>query len=185
MDFISIIFIAVALSMDAFAVSITNGLTMCPLHVRTAFLTALFFGSFQALMPILGWLAGYQFQGVIEPADHWIAFGLLSFIGGKMIYESFILEKETQKVITIRTLFILAIATSIDAFAVGITFVFLKIAILAPVLIIGIITFFISLLGVWIGCKFGKNLSGKAEILGGIILIALGIKIVVEHLFFS
>lgn len=175
------LFIAVALAMDAFAVSIANGLTMCPLHVKTAFISSLLFGLFQAGMPVLGWLLGYQFNEMIQPIDHWIAFGLLGFIGSKMIYEAFLLEKEKAKALTIKVLLVLAVATSIDAFAVGVTFAVLHTAIVIPVIIIGIITFILSYLGVWIGCTFGKNLSGKAEIIGGIILIGMGIKIVIEH----
>ncbi len=185
MDFFTILLIAVALAMDAFAVSIANGLTMCPLHVKTAFVSSFLFGLFQACMPLLGWLLGSQFKGIIQPVDHWIAFGLLSFIGGKMIYESFFLEKEKSRILTVRVLLILAIATSIDAFAVGITFAVLHIAIIKPIIIIGIITFLLSFLGVWIGCTFGKNLSGKAEIAGGIILIGMGLKILVEHVYFT
>ncbi len=184
MDSISILFIAVALAMDAFAVSIANGLTMCPLHFRTACISSFLFGLFQACMPLLGWFLGFQLKGFIQPVDHWIAFALLSFIGGKMIYEAFILEKENTRALTIKVLLVLAVATSIDAFAVGITFAVLHTAILKPVIIIGIVTFLLSFLGVWIGCTFGKNLSGKAEIAGGIILIGIGVKIVVEHIYF-
>lgn len=185
MDFVSIFFIAVALAMDAFAVSITNGIAMCTLRIRPALLIAFFFGAFQAIMPLLGWLAGFRLKELIVSTDHWIAFALLSFIGGKMIYEASVLEKKEVQLATIPTLFILAIATSIDAFAVGITFVFLNVNILMSVIIIGIVTFIISYLGVWIGCNAGKNLSGKAEIIGGIILIIIGLKILIEHLYFQ
>ena len=185
MDLISIFFIAVALAMDAFAVSVTNGLAMCTLRIRSALLIALFFGAFQAIMPLLGWLAGFKFKEIIISVDHWVAFALLIFIGGKMIYEASVLEKKKMQVAAIPTLFILAIATSIDAFAVGITFVFLNVNILLPVIIIGIVTFIISYIGVWIGCNFGKNLSGKAEVIGGIILIIIGLKILIEHLYFQ
>ncbi len=181
MDITTILLIALALAMDAFAVSIANGLTMCPLHVRTAFISSFLFGQVQAGLPPLGYLLGYQFKELIQPVDHWIAFGLLGFIGGKMIYEAFLLEKEKEKILTIRVLLVLAVATSIDAFAVGITFAVLHTAIVIPVIIIGVITFILSFFGVWIGCTFGKNLSGKAEIIGGIILICMGIKIVFEH----
>ncbi len=184
MDFVTILMIAVALAMDAFAVSITNGLAMCTLRIRYALLIALFFGSFQAVMPLLGWLAGLTLKNLIVSIDHWIAFALLSFIGGKMIYESAILKKEEAKLASIPTLFVLAIATSIDAFAVGITFVFLNVTIVMPILVIGTVTFIISLSGVILGCRAGKNMSGKAEIAGGIILVAIGLKILIEHLFF-
>ena len=184
-DLVSIFFIAVALAMDAFAVSITNGIAMCTLRIRPALLIAFFFGAFQAIMPLLGWLAGFRLKNLIVSVDHWIAFALLSFIGGKMIYEATVLEKKEAQLATIQTLFLLAIATSIDAFAVGITFVFLNVNILMPVIIIGIVTFIISYAGVWIGCNVGKNLSGKAEIIGGIILIIIGTKILIEHLFFQ
>lgn len=185
MDFISVIFIAVALAMDAFAVSITNGIAMCNLRIRPALLIALFFGAFQAIMPLLGWFAGFRLKDLIVSIDHWIAFALLTFIGVKMIYEASVLEKKEVQLATIPTLFLLAIATSIDAFAVGITFVFLNVNILMPVIIIGIVTFIISYTGVWIGCNVGKNLSGKAEIIGGIILIIIGLKILIEHLYFQ
>lgn len=185
MDVISLFFIAVALAMDAFAVSITNGIAMCSLRIRPALLIAFFFGTFQAIMPLLGWLAGYRLKNLIVAVDHWIAFILLSFIGGKMIYEAWFLEKKETPPATLPILFFLAIATSIDAFAVGITFVFLNVSILMPVIIIGIVTFIISYIGVWIGCNVGKNLSGKAEVIGGIILIIIGIKILIEHLYFQ
>lgn len=182
MDIISILVISFALAMDAFAVSITNGLIMCPPRVRTAFLIAFFFGSFQALMPFLGWLVGVQCRYFVQTVDHWIAFGLLSFIGGKMVYEALVIEHERQKSLTLATLFLLAIATSIDAFAAGITFAFLNVNIMSPFVIIGAVTFCMSLIGVWIGCRFGKNLGGIAEALGGIVLIILGIKILFQHL---
>lgn len=185
MDFITTFFIAVALAMDAFAVSITNGLSMCTLRIRRALLIALFFGAFQAIMPLLGWLSAFKFKELIVSVDHWVAFALLTLIGGKMIYEASVLKKKEMQVAAIPTLLILAIATSIDAFAVGITFVFLNVNILLPVIIIGIVTFIISYIGVWIGCNFGKNLSGKAEVIGGIILIIIGFKILIEHLFFQ
>ena len=185
MGFISILFIAIALAMDAFAVSITNGFAMCTLRIRRALLIALFFGAFQAFMPLLGWFAGFKFKELIVSVDHWVAFALLAFIGGKMIYEALVLGKKELQIAAIPTLFILAIATSIDAFAVGITFVFLNVNILLPVIIIGIVTFIISYFGVCIGCKFGKNLSGKAEVIGGIILIIIGSKILIEHLCFQ
>ena len=185
MQLLQIAMIAVGLAMDAFAVSIVTGAAYRQLHIKHALRMSAFFGAFQAIMPLLGWLAGFRLKDLIVSIDHWIAFALLSFIGGKMIYEASILEKKEAQLATISTLFVLAIATSIDAFAVGITFVFLSVNILLPIIIIGIVTFIISYIGVWIGCNVGKNLSGKAEVIGGIILIIIGLKILIEHLYFQ
>lgn len=183
MDIVSIIFIAVGLAMDAFAVSITSGIAIRKLKVNHAVRIALFFGSFQAIMPVLGWLSGLTLKGFISSVDHWIAFGLLSFIGCKMIYESFKVEEgDRTSPLNIGILLILSIATSIDALAIGISFAFLGISIVTPVIVIGAITFVLSLSGVFIGNKFGHLFEKKVEVLGGLILISIGIKILLEHL---
>lgn len=181
---LSIILIAVGLAMDAFAVSITSGCTIQCLKIRHAFRIAFLFGMFQALMPVLGWLAGIGLKQYVEAFDHWIAFALLVFIGGKMIYEAVWMEEVERKCdsLNLYVLLGLAVATSIDALAVGITFAFLKIAIITPALIIGIITFGISLGGVFIGNRLGDRLGYKMEIFGGLILIGIGIKILIQHL---
>lgn len=179
MKIFEIIIIAIGLAMDAFAVSITSGFTEKNLKVNGAIKIALFFGFFQAFMPLLGWGLGLKFVKYFENYDHWIAFFILSFIGIKMIYEGFKIEKceIEKKCMSLKTLVILSIATSIDAFAVGVTFSLLNVNIVYPALIIGIITFLLSLLGVYIGKKLGCFLEKKMEILGGIVLIAIGIKI--------
>ncbi|MCF7792994.1 MAG: manganese efflux pump MntP family protein [Candidatus Cloacimonetes bacterium] len=186
MDFITIFVIAVGLAMDAFAVSIASGVTLKCFRAKPAFRVAIFFGGFQALMPVLGWLAGSTFHKYIQAFDHWVAFGLLVFIGGKMIYESFMITEAESKCNpnNIKTVFILAIATSIDALAVGLSFSVLNVAIIEPVIIIGIVTFILSLLGVYIGGKFGSLFENKIELIGGLVLIGIGIKILIEHLLF-
>ena len=194
MSIIELLLIGIGLSMDAFAVSVCKGLGMTKLNKKNAFLIALFFGGFQALMPWLGWFIGSRFQKYIEQFDHWIAFGLLVFIGGQMIYESL---KEKDEVETegdqldIGQLFLMAIATSIDALAVGVSFAFLGIkscsSILYPAGIIGFVSFFMSLIGLIFGIRFGCGIARKlrAELWGGIILILIGTKILIEHLFFN
>ena len=186
MSIIELLLIGIGLSMDAFAVSVCKGLGMTKLNKKNAFLIALFFGGFQALMPWLGWFIGSRFQKYIEQFDHWIAFGLLVFIGGQMIYESL---KEKDEVETegdqldIGQLFLMAIATSIDALAIGVTFALLPgVNIWTSIALIGCTTFMISFAGVGIGCRFGNKYEKKAQIVGGVILIVLGIKILLEHL---
>lgn len=183
-QFWSIILISLGLAMDAFAVSITNGITIQCLKLRHAARIAIFFGGFQALMPLLGWLAGIGLKQYVESYDHWIAFGLLAFIGAKMIYEALWIKEVEKKCdpLNLVVLLGLAIATSIDALAVGITFAFLHIAIVAPALIIGVITFVLSFAGVFIGNRIGDRLGSKMEVFGGIILIGMGIKIPLNHL---
>ena len=188
MGFIEIMLVGVGLAMDATAVSICKGLSMKKLVWKNAVIIALYFGIFQAVMPLLGYLFGSAFSGLVEAVDHWIAFILLSIIGGKMIKESFEDEGESETKndsIDVKTMIVMAIATSIDALAVGITFAFFKINIIKAILIIGIITFTLSLFGVIIGNKFGDKFHGKAEIVGGVILILIGIKIFLEHSGFS
>jgi putative Mn2+ efflux pump MntP len=169
--------------MDAFAVSITNGITIKHQRINNALKIGIFFGSFQALMPLIGWLAGLRLRDFISGFDHWVAFGLLSLIGGKMIYESTKIgdDKEIRS-LNLFVLLLLSIATSIDALAVGLSFAFLKISIATPIIVIGIVTFILSFLGVLVGNKLGHFFENKMEILGGLILIGIGIKILIEHL---
>ncbi len=173
--------IAVGLSMDAFAVSVCKGLSVRKMKLKHALLCGLYFGGFQALMPLLGYLLGTQFQGLIERIDHWIAFVLLGLIGFNMIREA----KEDDDLndsFAFRTMLPLALATSIDALAVGATFAFLKVDILPAVCLIGATTFVLSAIGVKIGNVFGTKYKSCAELAGGVILIFLGIKILLEHL---
>ncbi len=187
MGIFELFFIAVGLAMDAFAVSICKGLNMTKINYKNAGIIALFFGVFQAGMPLIGYFLGSNFQKYIESIDHWIAFGLLAFIGGQMIFEVCRGEEdeavdENGDELDIRQLFMLAIATSIDALAVGITLALLQgTSVWISVSIIGIITFIISFAGVIIGNKFGNKYEKKAELAGGIILILIGIKIVFDH----
>lgn len=182
MDLMQIIFIGIGLAMDAFAVSVTSGVAINNMKIRHAVKIALFFGFFQALMPYIGWKTGTFASSYIKEYDHWIAFILLAGIGIKMIYESFSFEDDSPKdPLNIYVLFSLAIATSIDALAVGITFSFLSISILEPVLLIGIITFILSFIGTIIGDKLGHLFEKKLEIIGGLILIGIGFKILIEH----
>ena len=181
MDFIELLLIAVGLSMDAFAVSICKGLSLKELKMRHAALVGLYFGGFQFLMPVVGWLLGYRFESVITSIDHWVAFFLLAIIGVSMIQES----KKTEELsddLGFKTMVVLAVATSIDALAVGITFAFLSVRILPAASLIGVTTFLLSALGVYIGHFFGLKYKEKAELAGGIILILIGLKILLEHL---
>ncbi len=184
MDIVTIIFIAFGLAMDAFAVSITSGLTIKHLRINNALKIAIFFGSFQAVMPVIGWLAGLSLRDFIAGVDHWIAFGLLSFIGCKMIYESIKIKSSKKEInpLNVYVLLMLSIATSIDALAIGVSFAFLKISIATPIIVIGAVTFLLSFLGVFVGNRFGHFFESKIEIVGGFILIGIGIKILIEHL---
>ncbi|MFB0502644.1 MAG: manganese efflux pump MntP family protein [Candidatus Bathyarchaeia archaeon] len=181
---ITTLLIAFGLAMDSFAVSITSGLTMKNPRVRNALKIAVFFGSFQAFMPVLGWLAGISILDLISGVDHWIALGLLSLIGCKMIYESSRIEASGKELNPLNgyVLLTLSVATSIDALAIGISLAFLRIPIVTPILIIGIVTFLLSFLGVYAGSRIGHFLERKIETLGGLILIGIGMKILVEHL---
>ena len=185
MPIVTIVLLALGLSMDAFAVAISFGLGMRVLHLRYAFRIALFFGVFQALMPIIGYLAGLSIRGFLESFDHWIAFVLLAFIGAKMIYEAFVMDDDQKPMNpqNLLLLFTLAVATSIDALAVGLSLSFLKVDILQPAVIIGLITLGLSFVGVLIGQRLGHLFEKKIEILGGLILIGIGVKILCEHLF--
>ena len=181
LSYLELLLIAVGLSMDAFAVSICKGLSLKRLKVRHAALVGLYFGGFQALMPMIGWALGYRFERVIATVDHWVAFFLLAVIGVGMIRES----RESEELnddLSFRTMVILAVATSIDALAVGVTFAFLRVRILPAAGLIGVTTFLLSALGVYIGHVFGLKYKAKAELAGGIILILIGLKILLEHL---
>ncbi len=190
MDIVGLIGIGVGLSMDAFAVALCKGLSMKRINYKHALVIALFFGGFQAIMPLIGWALGTQFERFITPIDHWIAFILLAFIGGKMLVDvarakdDEAPETPAEDVLDIRELFMLAIATSIDALAVGITFAFLHVEIVSAAGIIGLTTFIISFAGVVIGNKFGARFERGASIVGGVVLILIGVKILIEHLFF-
>lgn len=187
MNFIGILLIGVALSMDAFSVSICKGLSTKRFSLKVAVACGLWFGSFQALMPVIGYALGIQFQHFIETIDHWVAFGLLFLIGANMVREALLKNKsneneEVTDAINFKTMFLLAVATSIDALAIGVGFAFMEVAIWTAVTIIGITTFIFSLGGVAIGSFFGSRYGKPAEIVGGLILIGLGIKILIEHL---
>lgn len=190
MPALEILLIALGLSMDAFAVAVASGATMKRLHLPNALKMGLFFGGFQALMPVLGWLAGLSMKTFISGIDHWIAFGLLSAVGGKMLYESFKIKEEEDCggaktcPFDTGTLTVLAIATSIDALAVGLTFSVLQVSIITPVLVIGAVTFAMSVGGVRLGSSGGHFFEHKMEAAGGFILIAIGLKILAEHLGF-
>lgn len=186
MNLFDLVVIAVGLSMDAFAVSICKGLSVNRVRPGHYMNVGLYFGGFQALMPLIGYLLGKQFESMITSVDHWIAFVLLGLIGGNMIREAVGGEEESlDDSFSFKTMLPLAIATSIDALAVGVTFAFLRVNVLPAVMLIGATTFMISAGGLKIGNVFGAKYKSKSEILGGVILIALGGKILVEHLFFG
>ena len=182
MGFIELLLIAVGLSMDAFAVSVCKGLSVKKVGVKHAALAGLYFGGFQFLMPVIGYLLGFRFESVIENIDHWVAFVLLAFIGGNMIKESFGKAEELNDDFSVKTMLLMAIATSIDALAVGITFAFLEVQILPAAGLIGVTTFLLSFAGIYIGNVFGARYKSKAELAGGIILVLIGLKILLEHL---
>ena len=184
MTFLELLLIAVSLSMDAFSVSICKGLTTKKFSWRMALVCGLWFGFFQALMPVIGYYFGAQFQELIKAYVHWIAFGLLVLIGANMIREALSKKEEesTNRALDFKTMFLLAIATSIDALAVGVSFACIQVNIWSSVLIIGLTTFVFSVLGVKIGNVFGAKYEKSAGIVGGIILILIGLKILLEHL---
>jgi putative Mn2+ efflux pump MntP len=183
MDFLTIGLIAIGLAMDAFAVSIAKGITISKNRRKTALTMAIFFGGFQMLMPTIGWLVGLSFKEIIMGVDHWIAFGLLAILGLKMIYDSTRKEKNLEEEsLKLHSLLILAVATSIDALMVGLSFAFLQISISEPILIIGLVTFSLSIVGFSFGCGIGSVFGSKVKIIGGIILIAIGLRILLEHL---
>ena len=184
MHLTTIIVIALGLAMDAFAVSIVTGSVYRELHIRHVLRMALFFGGFQAIMPIVGFLAGLSLKGYIASWDHWIAFGLLSLVGGKMILEAFKISsaEKKQDPSSLLVLLALSVATSIDALAVGVTLSLLTASIALAVTIIGLVTFGLSYAGVAIGKRFGHFFESRIEVLGGLILIAIGTKILIQHL---
>ncbi len=184
MNFPSILIIAVGLGMDAFSVAIGVGATARIVSLRPVFRLSFHFGLFQLLMPVMGWFAGVSVAHIIADYDHWIAFGLLAFVGGKMILESFNKEVKVHAADSTKglTLFLLSVATSIDALAVGLSFAFLRIPIIYPSVIIGIVAFIMTAAGMFFGAKLGKTAGKRAEMLGGLILIGIGIKILMEHM---
>ena len=183
MGFLELFLIGVGLSMDAFAVAICQGLSMTRIKWGHALTVGLYFGGFQALMPLLGWVLGSQFSGYIQQYDHWVAFILLLLIGGNMIREALSGEEECADAsLSIKAMFPMAVATSIDALAVGVSFAFLSVNIWAAVSFIGAITFVLSMIGVKVGSLFGSKYKSKAELVGGAILILMGLKILLEHL---
>lgn len=182
MDLITILLIAVSLAMDAFAVSIAHGMAIRKRRATTGLAMAFSFGFFQALMPVVGWLAGLTFIELIANFDHWLAFGLLAFIGGKMIYSAKDLKEEKEAELTVPVLLILSVATSIDALAVGLSFSLLRVSITIPIIAIGVVASILSFAGFNLGNKLGKFFERKVQVIGGIVLIAIGIKILLEHL---
>ncbi len=183
MSFPELLILAVGLAMDAFAVAVCKGLSLRTLKLQQALLVGVWFGLFQALMPALGWLLGSAFSGLVQSVDHWVAFVLLSIIGGNMIREGLQGDDENcDPSLSFGVMFLLAVATSIDALAVGITFAFLNVSILLAVALIGVVTFTISAVGVKMGNLFGARYKSKAEFFGGAVLILIGLKILLEHL---
>lgn len=182
MDYLSTAVIAVGLAMDAFAVSITCGFSAEVLKRQYAFRVAFAFGLFQALMPVAGWALGTGFRHWIAGLDHWVALGLLGFIGGKMIWEARDACAKRSNFLDWHILFMMSVATSVDAFAVGLTFAVLHISIITPVIVIGLVTFGMSWAGVLLGDRFGCFFGKKMERIGGILLIGIGLKIFIEHL---
>lgn len=184
MSLLTLFITAVGLSMDAFAVSICKGLSMKKLSVKKALIIGLWFGGFQALMPTAGYLLGTRFEQYVTAIDHWIAFVLLGLIGANMVKEALAKEEESSvdDSVNFKIMFCLAVATSIDALAVGVTYAFLRVSIVPAVSFIGLITFLLSVAGVKVGHVFGMKYKSKAELTGGVILILMGIKILVEHL---
>ena len=184
MEVLMVIFLAIGLSFDSFAVSVCSGLNLPHIRFQQAAKIALFLALFQGLMPLLGWMIGNSMKSLIEPVDHWLAFGLLTLIGGKMITESFISseEREIKNPLLIRVILMLSLATSIDALAVGFSFATLLDKILFAALIIGLVTFVASMLGILLGKKTGPKINRYAEIMGGLILIMIGCKVLYQHL---
>ena len=182
MGLLELFLLAVGLSMDAFAVSVCKGLSTHKLSWKHYLLIGAWFGGFQALMPFLGYLLGSTFEHYITAFDHWVAFVLLLLIGGNMIKESFGEAEKLNDDFGFKTMLMLAVATSIDALAVGITFAFLQVRIVPAALLIGVTTFCLSALGIYIGNRFGARYKSRAELAGGIILILIGVKILLEHL---
>lgn len=186
MTLTELLIIAIGLSMDAFAVSIGKGLSLRSVRLRHYLLAGLWFGGFQALMPLVGYACGVSFAEAVASIDHWIAFVLLAIIGGKMVRDALSGEEESSDAdFSVRTMFLLAVATSIDALAVGVSFAFLHVDLTRSVITIGLTTALFSAAGVQIGHLFGNRWRSHAELLGGVVLISMGLKILVEHLFFN
>ena len=182
MTFVEMLIIAIGLSMDAFAVSIAKGLTVREVRLRHLFITGAWFGGFQALMPVVGYMLGVSFSAIVESVDHWIAFVLLGLIGANMIRGSFCGDDEQHNAdFSARKMLPLAVATSIDAMAVGVSFAFLGVNIWYAAVIIGLTTYLFSTLGIRLGHRFGMRYKSKAEFLGGVVLVLMGVKILVEH----
>lgn len=184
MSLLMTLLIAISLALDAFAVAVTCGIKVKKARLKHALTIGLFFGSFQGIMPILGWLGGSTFRNFIAGIDHWVAFSLLFLIGIHMIYESMKVEHKKRDIyaLGLGVLLLLSLATSIDALAVGVGFAFLDVAILRTGLIIGVVTFFLTFFGYYVGRRLGVFLENRVRILGGMILISIGVKILVEHL---
>lgn len=180
MDLLELFVLAVGLSMDAFAVSICKGLSLGKIKAKHMCIAGAWFGGFQALMPLIGYFLGSFFAEAITKYDHWIAFVLLVLIGGNMIKEAFGKEEELNNAMDVKTMFLLAVATSIDALAVGVTFAFLQVQIVPAIIFIGAVTFAFSAVGIKIGSIFGTKYKSKAEFIGGVILILIGLKILLE-----
>lgn len=180
MSILDLFILAVGLSMDAFAVSICKGLSLGKIKPKHMCIAGAWFGGFQALMPLIGYFLGSFFAEMIEKYDHWVAFVLLAIIGGNMIKESFGKDEKVDSSMDVKSMLLLAIATSIDALAVGVTFAFLQVQIVPAVSFIGVITFIFSAVGVKIGSLFGTKYKSKAELFGGIVLVLIGIKILLE-----
>jgi putative Mn2+ efflux pump MntP len=182
-DTVTILLIAIGLAMDTFAVSMAHGMAVQNRRVATGLKMAGSFGAFQAFMPVLGWLAGLSFIELISSFDHWLAFGLLAFIGGRMIYAARTASKEEKETkLTTPILLLLSVATSIDALAVGLSFSLLRVSITTPVMVIGVVTILLAFAGFSFGNKIGKFFERKVQVIGGLVLIAIGIKILLEHL---
>ena len=184
MEILTVFLLAIGLSFDSFAVSVCSGLNLPHIRFIQAVKIAIFLAIFQAFMPLIGWLVGNSMKSLIEPVDHWIAFGLLSLIGGKMIIESFIdsQEREIKNPLHLKVILTLSVATSIDALAVGFSFSTILDKILFAVVVIGSVTFIASMLGILLGKKTGPKINKYAEITGGAILIVIGLKILIEHM---
>lgn len=182
MSWIELLLIAMGLSMDAFAVSIGKGLSVCHLRPRHCMSVGLWFGGFQALMPLIGYALGASFASLVSDYDHWIAFVLLGVIGGNMIKEAFSKEEKSDPDFSFKTMLVMAIATSIDALAIGVSFAFLRVNILTAAIVIGLTTFCFSVAGIRIGNLFGCRYKSKSEFIGGVVLIIIGAKILLEHL---
>ena len=185
MTFGALILIAVGVSADAFAVALTKGVHMRRFDLRHALIIAVTFGVFQAVMPLVGWMLASQFAAYITGIDHWIAFGLLFLIGARMLWEAIIAKPDTDADfdrLRVRQLLLLALATSIDALAVGITFAFIPVSIVPAILLIGLVTAVFAFLGVFVGRRVGARLGRPAEIVGGLVLIGIGTRILFDHL---